>query len=266
MRFLDEETLETYKRAFESADGETLAAGASKTYYLPLIGDPLVLNEVFLSGFAEEISYVVHFNQSAWTDGTPNLNALAMMVRHMEPSNDEMEVVKYKYNNFVQDFRYRELVEQNFSLALEPSSSYEVIMSGCGGPVSDLIAQIFQNGELIEDLTQHIESYNIQDSSGGNMLGSSSIDVDYHRSILNADHEVSDVITSGGDSWLAIPFSQDLKTDYSQGQVNGFIDFTKHEKFMFKTNSSLTAGDYTLRLTYGMIKNLRLVKGRPSIE
>jgi hypothetical protein len=263
MRFLEQGDLDLYKSGFVCEDGEELAPNGKRTFYLPLIGDPLVLNEVFLAGIKGDITYSFYFDPAVWGNGNvPSLTKCNMISRHLRYDDDEFKAMKMRYARSNQAFRYRELVDQNWTRTLDPSTDYELLTTQFKNLGSEVFIQIYQAGDQVAELVQHVASYDIEDDDGQSILSSEPMEADYHKIILNAAHGVSNVVDStASDPWLVIPLSPDGMADVANGSISGMYDFNGGEKLLFKTKSTLVSGTYKIRVFYSKLKLIRVSGG-----
>jgi hypothetical protein len=108
MRYLEQGDLDLYKSGFVCDDNEEIAVNGKRMFYLPLIGDPLVLNEVFLAGIKGDITYSLYFDPAVWGIGdVPSLTKCNMISRHLRYDDDEFKAMKMRYARSNQAFRYR---------------------------------------------------------------------------------------------------------------------------------------------------------------
>jgi len=263
MRYLEQGDLDLYKSGFVCDDNEEIAVNGKRMFYLPLIGDPLVLNEVFLAGIKGDITYSLYFDPAVWGIGdVPSLTKCNMISRHLRYDDDEFKAMKMRYARSNQAFRYRELVDQNWTRTLDPSTDYEFLTTQFKNLGSEVFIQIYQAGDQVVDLVQHVASYDIEDDDGQSILSSEPMDADYHKIILNAAHGVSNVVDStASDPWLVIPLSPDGMADLSSGSISGMYDFNGGEKLLFKTKSALVSGTYKVKVFYSKLKLIRVSGG-----
>jgi hypothetical protein len=263
MRYLEQGDLDLYKSGFVCDDDEELAPNAKRTFYLPLIGDPLVLNEVFLAGIKGAITYSFYFDPAVWGIGNvPTLTKCNMISRHLRYNDDEFKAMKMRYARSNQSFRYRELVDQNWTRTLDPSTDYDVLTTQFKNLGSEVFIQIYQAGNQVADLVQYVQSYDIEDDDGQSILSSEPMDAAYHKIILNAAHGVSNVVDStASDPWLIIPLSPNGMADVANGSISGMYDFNGGEKLLFKTKSTLVSGTYKIKVFYSKLKLIRVAGG-----
>ena len=267
MRFLDQDTLGLYRQGFMSDTNETLAASATRTYYLPLIGDVFALNELFLAGIDGDITYEVYFDSGAWAGVVPDLEKLYIITRHQKYDFEGQRQMTLRYSSMFQEFRYRELVEMNFNQTLSPSGTFEFILSQFSHPGSEIYIQIFETGDLLGDLVQYVQTYDLEDADSQSIIASQAVDADYHKIILNAAHDVSNVMASStSDPWLIVPLSSNSADDYVSGGINGYHDFVGKEKLIITTKSTLVEGTYTVRIYYAKIRTLSINQGEVRVS
>jgi hypothetical protein len=226
------------------------------------------LNEIFLAGIKGDITYEFYFDPAVWGVGSvPNLTKCNVISRHIKYGTDELTKMERRYKNLSQSFRYRDLVEQNFSKTLDPSTDYEFLTTQFTSPGSEVFVQVYKAGDKIADLVQHIESYNIKDDGGQSILSSEAMNTDYHKIILNAAHSLANVVDSTtSDPWLIIPLSPDGTDDIANGSINGFHDFNGGEQLLFKTKSTLVSGIYKVKVYYSKIRMLNITGGKIQVN
>lgn len=260
MRFLDQDTLTLYRQGFMTSGSETLAVGVSRSFYIPLISDIFALNEIFLTGIKGEISYEFSFDSAVWgTGGIPDLTKFQLITRHQKFDNNGVKALTHRYNNLDQEFLYREMISMTFNRALSPSSDNHFILNQFNSRASEVYVQIFSAGQMISEYEQLIESYDLTDEDDNSIIGSKPVDVDYHKFILNAAHNVSSVLDpSVPDPWLVIPLSSNSASDYQDGAVNGFHKFSSKDQLKLTTSSALVDGVYKIRVYYAKLRRLHI--------
>ena len=264
MRFLDQDTIALYRNGFMTSGSEVLAINESKSFYFPLIGDIFALNEIFLAGISDDISYEFSFKSSVWSGSVPDLVKFQLITRHQKFDPDGTVMMKHRYNNLNQQFRYREMVEMTFNRTLSPSSDNDFILNQFNSPASEVYVQVFSAGQMISDFEQHIDTYDITDEDDNSIIGSKPVSVDYHKFILNAAHDVSSVLSANPDPWLVIPLSSDSASDYAQGAVNGYHSFSGKDQLKIHTKSTLVEGNYKIRVYYAKLRMLHINQGQIS--
>ena len=110
LRFLDQETLTRFKRGYEG--GEPIPAGGQRTYYIPLLGDPFVLNSVFMQAIKGGLQYNVNFDKNAWVDGYPDVVELSMISRHVYHSEPTMKMLRDDFRTESNLYNFRSFTLQ----------------------------------------------------------------------------------------------------------------------------------------------------------
>jgi hypothetical protein len=262
LRLLDSETLTRYKRGYESADGETIAAGASRTYYFPLLSDCFALNEVFIMAVKGGIQYKLTFDSTAWVDGYPTLIECDMISRHLYYSQSWMDRLKREYALGTKTFNFRSYTVKKYPAIMLAGDNMEQSLETYGGDAIEIFMQLYANGEKIEDLGQYIDSYDITDAQNQSYISSGPVDSTYDDLILNAVHDYTPVIGVDRDPWTVLSFSPDMVEDFQSGEVHGHRQFDKSEILKLKVSADLPDGSYKLRLTFGELSQFEMAGGR----
>jgi hypothetical protein len=256
-RLLDPETLARYKRGFVSEDGETIAAGASRTYYLPILADCFALNEFFMMSIKGGLQYKLTFDATAWVDGYPTLVGCDMISRHLYYSQDWMDALKREYALSSKTFNFRSYTVKKFTATLIGGDLAEQSLETYGGDAIEIFMQIYANGEKIEDLGNYIDSFDITDADNQSYISSGPIDSTYDDLILYGVHDYTPVVGTDRDPWTCLSFSNKMVNDFLTGQVHGHRQFDKSEILKINVSSDLPAGAYHLRLTFGELAQFR---------
>lgn len=269
LRFEDQDKLALYRKGFMCETGEELAVNESRTFYFPLLADVLALNEVFLASIKGEITYRFTFDKAVWGDGgIPEVESVFIMTRHQKYNDEGFNKMQARYNSMKLSFRYRDLQEINRTSTLTPSDSFDYILQKFTSDMSELYIQIYQKGTLVENFQQYIQSYDLLDESGQvSVIGSTPVDVDYHKYILNAAHNVASVVSSNAsDSWLVIPLSSKIAEDYKSGSVNGFHTFNGKDTLRLKMKSVLVEGSFGIKIYGAKLRSFTIKKGVISVS
>jgi hypothetical protein len=264
LRYMDKEDLDLIKTGFVCDDGEVIAANGKRTFYLPLF-DVLVLNEVFLAGIKNELTYELYFDPSVWSGSVPSLTKCQMISRHLRYDTVEFNEMMGRYSALEQSFRYRDLVDQNWTQTLDPSVQYEFLTTQFNAPGSEVIIQVMEAGDKVADWVQYVDSYDIEDQGGQSILGSEPMSAMYHKIVLNAAHGINSVVSANNDPWLIIPLSPSGAQDLLHGSVSGVYDFTSNEKLIFKTKSTLSTGAYKIKISYAKLRLMTIDGGHISV-
>jgi hypothetical protein len=263
LRFMDKEDLDLVKTGFVCADNETIAANGKKVFYLPLF-DPLVLNEIFIAGIKNDITYEIYFDPAVWSGSVPSLTKCQMISRHLRYDTFEFNEMMGRYSSLEQGFRYRDLVDQNWTQSLDGSTSYEFLTTQFNSPGDHVYIQITQNGDKVADWEQHVDTYDIEDQGGQSILGSEPVSTLYHKIVLNSAHGINSVVAAT-DPWLIIPLSPSGAQDMLFGSVGGVFDFSGNEKLLIKTKSTLATASYKIKISYSKLRLMTIDGGHISV-
>jgi hypothetical protein len=261
LRYLDTATMARYKRGYESEDAEVVAAGESRTWYIPLLADPMALNRVFMQGVRDRFIYRVEFDKAAWTDGYPVLSDLSIISRHMFLSNSFMAGKRNADLQSVQDYNFRSFVAVNPNKIITAGATLEVRLDGFNRRASELYLQLWKNGQTLGQLAQYIDSFDLTDANNQSLIASGPIDSVYDDVILSAVHDFQPVIGSTRDSWTVLSFSPEPVSDFTSGESHGSRKFTGSELLKIKISASLPSADYQLRVYYGEEAKFRSAGG-----
>ena len=262
MRFLDQSTLARIKRGYESDEDEVIASGASRTWYIPLIADPFAINEVFMQAVQGRLVYKVEFDKGAWVDGHPVLTELSMYSRHLYYDMAVMEARKNADMQMIRNYNFRSYVAKNPSKIITAGANLEVNLDGFANKrASELILQLWKNGQHLVDFGQYIDSYDITDAGNTSLIASGPIDSVYDDVVLSAVHDYEPVIGTTRDSWTVISFSPSMAADFNSGESHGQRLFTGKEILKLKISASLPDSSYQLRIYYGELNKMKSAGG-----
>jgi hypothetical protein len=259
MRFLDQETLTRFKRGYEG--GDPIPAGAQRTYYVPFIGDPFVLNSVFMQAIKGGLQYNVHFDKTAWADGYPDVVELSMISRHVYHSEPTMKMLRDDFRSESNLYNYRSFTLQKPTESITPGQVVEIKMSGFKYKASDVIIQIYQPGQKLTELGDWIDRFDITDSNNVSLISSGPIDKDYDDVILGAHHDYLPVIGQLSDSWTIISFSPEMAEDFLTGSVSGHRQFTGNEILKLTISPDLPDNSYKCKIYFGKLDRFESVGG-----
>jgi hypothetical protein len=261
LRFLHPATLERYKRGFESADGEVIAPGESRTWYIPLLADPFAINEVFMQAIDGRLLYKVEFDKTAWTGGYPILSECSIVSRHIYFDEVFMRSKRDLDMHSILDYNFRSYVVVNPSKTITAGANFEIRLDGFGKRAIEIFLQLWKNGEQLEDLGQYIDSYDITDANNSSLIASGPIDKIYDDVVLSAVHDYQPVLGTTRDPWTVISFSPEMASDFLTGEVHGNRKFNTKEILKLKISPSLPSAGYQLRIYYGEVNKFRSAGG-----
>ena len=254
MRYLSPDEIATYKRGFMPPASRVLAPGASYTFYLPLLNDPLVINNVLMLGFRELITYRIYFQSNSWPGVIPTMSNFQLIARHSMPNAENLANMRRMYASNILSFPYHQYLEHNgASQVIAPSATVTFNLTQFRGLSSDIMVYVRGVGSIkISDLSQVIDQYSLIDVHDNTIMGLQNCDVAYYNSILSASHKIRSVVDASlPDPWIGINLSSDVKNDYLTGSVSGYYNFTGNEKLVLKFKSSLVAGAYVISVVQG---------------
>ena len=264
MRYLSPDEIVTYKRGFMPPSGGTLAANASFTFYLPLLNDPLVLNNILMMGFNEQVVYRIWFQPTAWPGVVPTMSNFQMIARHSMSIGNHLGEMRNMYANNSLHFPYHKYQEQNErAQVITASSTVKFNLTQFKGIISDIMVYVRVSGSIIiTDLSQLIDSFSLIDANDIPILGLANCDVNYYNSVLCASHKIRSVVNpAAADPWLSLNLSSDVKTDYQTGSVSGYYLFTGNEKLVLKFKSTIATDTYVITAVQGIRKEFDLNNG-----
>ena len=269
MRYLSPDEIATYKRGFMPPSSGLLLPNASYTFYLPLLNDPLVINNVFLMSFREVITYRIMFQSNAWPGAVPSMSNFKLIARYSMPVNAQLADMRRMYASNLLEFPFYKYLEQHIaSQVIAPGETITVPLTSFTGPLSNMMVYVRGAGSIvISNLSQLIDQYSILDSSDNSIMGLKNVDVAYHDSILSASHKNRSVVNASlPDPWIGINLSSDVKNDYLNGTVSGYHLFTGNEKLVLRFKSTLVAGAYVISVVQGKRYVLQVKGGEVNIS
>jgi hypothetical protein len=254
MRFLDQETLTRYKRGYEG--GDPIPAGGQRTYYVPILADPFVLNTVFMQAVKGGIQYNINFDRNAWVDGFPDLVELSMISRHIYHSEPTMKMLRDDFRQEHNVFNYRSFKLQQPTESITAGQTVEIKLDGFKNKASDVFIQIFSNGQTLTELGDWIDRYDITDANNVSLISSGPIDKEYDDVILGGVHDHLPVIGQLSDSWTVISFSPEMGEDFLTGSVSGHRQFTGDELLKLTISPDLPAGTFKCKIYFGKLDRM----------
>lgn len=251
LRFLDQETLTRFKRGYEG--GDPIPAGEQRTYYVPLLGDPFVLNSIFMQAIKGGLQYNVHFDKTAWVDGYPDVVELSMISRHVYHAEPTMKMLRDDFRNESNLFNYRSFTVQKPTESIAPGQTVEIKLDGFKNKASDVIIQIYQPGQKLTELDNWIDRYDITDANNSSLISSGPVDKAYSDIILDGAHDHLPVIGALNDSWTVISFSPEMAEDFLTGSVSGHRQFTGDEILKLTISPDLPDNSYKCKIYFGKL-------------
>jgi bifunctional DNA-binding transcriptional regulator/antitoxin component of YhaV-PrlF toxin-antitoxin module len=254
LRFLDEETLTRLKRGYEG--GDPIPAGGQRTYYVPLLGDPFVLNNIFMQAIKGGLQYNVHFDKNAWINGYPDVVELSMISRHTYHSEPTMKMLRDDFRTESNLYNFRSFTVQKPTESITPGQVVEIKLDGFKHKASDVIIQIYQAGQKLTELADWIDRYDITDANNVSLISSGPIDKQYDDVILGGAHDHLPVIGALNDSWTVISFSPEMAEDFLTGSVNGHRQFTGDEVLKLTISPDLPDNSYKCKIYFGKLDRM----------
>jgi hypothetical protein len=265
LRFLRPSQLARYKRGYQSDVDETLAAGLSRTWYIPLLGDLFAINEVFMQAFQGRLIYKVEFDRAAWVDGFPQLEELSIVSRHIYYNSAVMQSRLEAERNTIRQYNFRSFTVKNSDKLITAGANVEVLLDGFTKRASEMYLQLWKNGESLADIGQYIDSYDITDAGNKSYIGGTAIDATYNDVILSAAHDYEPVCDATTDPWTVISFTPENMNDYATGESHGSHLFTGKEILKIKISADLPSAGYQLRIYFGEHNRMESVGGKFSL-
>jgi hypothetical protein len=254
LRFLDSETLTRFKRGYEG--GDPIAAGEQRTYFIPLLGDPFALNNIFMQSIKGGIKYNVNFDRNAWVDGHPSVEEVSLISRHVYHSEPTMMMLRDDFRSETNIYNFRSFHLQEPTETVTPGSKFTTKLDGFTDKCSDMFIQIYKDGETLTELGNYIDTYDITDANNASLISSGPIDKKYDDVILSSAHDYLPVIGNLSDSWTVVSFSPEMAEDFLTGSVSGHRQFTGGEKLNLTISPDLPAGTYKCKIFFGKLDRM----------
>jgi hypothetical protein len=279
-RHVDGTTWElNYKAALMSPlDSEghpTMAIGAKKTYYVPILGDCFARNEAYLGHLKSDLYFRIWFVGASRFPNVyiPTLNSLSVIVEQDYYAPHERFQLHDRAISQSIDYRFGRPGFQSIVENLAPSTRYSFVLTAVQGIVSELIVTIrpatagWYNAYIFKGWS----SYELLDGSGASLTGGMPITYEYQRTIVDASRQSSGAIDSlvalgapGSYNPIVCEFGS-AKADFLHGTVTGYIPFTGQERLIITTDATLGAGSYEVRIEYLAAARVNINQGRISV-
>lgn len=260
-----------------AVDPTGIAPGATQKFFMTLPWNVFETGHLSLQGLKSDlfIRCVTRPDIDTHTSH-PDVASLAQLRVHVESISWSSPIAKAlasRMRQSVQNYRTWSWNEMKEVLTLAPSNSYNVRLSSVTGLISALFVWIRPSGHNLTATTnsERVDSYQLNDSSGRSIIGSSTFDrdvVSIHKDMENmlfdnVEPAVKDIV----ENVLYVPLAfSDRKNLESASLAGGYYVSDGFMNFAFVTNSSLVPGSYEVTFVYSRLDHVRSDGGQLSIH
>jgi len=254
-----------------------VASGASVKTYLKLPWSVFNTGHVNLQGFKSDVFVRVVFRpDSDCFTSYPDVLSLTNVQVHVESINWSSPITRAltdRARRTVQHFKFWSWNEMKEIVNLSASSSYDIRLSSMLGLVSGFFVWIRPNGHnLLNTVTsEQIETFQLNDSSGKSLVGSSTFDRDIMRVHKDQNDMLFDLQNATNknlvDNVLYVPISfHDKKNLDSASLIGGYYPADGHLRFQFTTPSTLVPGNFEITFVYSRMDYITSDAGSVSVH
>jgi hypothetical protein len=243
--------------------GDSVANGASKIYYIPLL-HALPAAKLVLAGLNAEVSVRVVMQSSTYcfTSGShPTVTDVSLILKgYNEPIKQKRARIAAYQNSLALKKPYLNWLWHRDTQPLTTSAQFTTILSTIKGVIAGLIFTLRSSTVTAanQNTYQAITNFDVQLANGSSMLG--------HYIRLHEDNKVeaaelfANLFIANKDAYI-VAFSENLAYDYATGCNSGYQVFSGTEKLVFQTNSSITPGSFYIDVYALSHEQLEIFRG-----
>lgn len=231
--------------------GESIADGASKTFFIPIISSAFNNANLCLSGLHDDLVVRVHTNPSTLilTSGShPTVNSAELIIRGFSEEPAIQQIRQITYNDKVPlCIPYYHWQYNKETITLAASTSYNTVLQSIKGNVIALFFMI--RASALTSSNQFVASglgvgsLELEDASGHPMTGAFRMSADDFKFLSCTDLDFPNQFYENANVYV-IAFSSNPVGDFATGQITGYENFTGTERINFQTPSGFAGGTY----------------------
>ena len=247
-----------------SRAGVAQADGATRDYYIPLIGF-LSSSHLSLAGLANDIEFELTlkpFTLIGLAGTLPNVTNCQLLLRgvYEDPQTSASRAQQYQSPYCV--LRYLDNDSHKADLTLTASSQYDIVLSGVRGLVAYLIILVRAKPVTAANqatFVNAIDSFDIVDESSKSIIGSYQRNYDETAKLIYP--ETFDNYFNQGYYFFLVPFAEDPLMAFKTGANTGFQPFDTHNRLRFTTVAGLATGSYEVQVLAKVYNHIEINQG-----